>query len=83
MARGTAGLAWHTDLAPIGHFLRGYPCRLLATFPRGLIGQSASALPSGSVVNLFGDGKSVINLDAEISDCALDLCVTEQQLDSP
>ena len=54
----------------------------MAIFPRGLIGQSTPALPSGSDVNLFGDGESVINLDAEIPDGALDLGVTEQQLDS-
>ncbi len=54
----------------------------MAIFPRGLIGQSTSALPSGSDVNLFGDGESVVNLDAEIPDGALDLGVTEQQLDS-
>ncbi|MDH3970491.1 MAG: hypothetical protein OEU56_26125, partial [Rhodospirillales bacterium] len=42
--------------------------QLLATFPRGLIGQSVSALPSGSAVDLLGDVKSIIDLNSEISD---------------
>ena len=55
----------------------------MATFPRSLIGQSASALPSGSDVDLLGDGESIIYLDAEISDGALDLRVPQEQLDGP
>ena len=37
----------------------------------------------GSNVGLLGDGQSVIDLDTEIANRALDLGVTEQQLDGP
>ena len=43
-------------------------------------GPSVSALPGRLDVNLFGDSQRVINLYAEVSDRALDLGVTEQQL---
>src|SRR3546814_7087 len=43
-------------------------------------GQSVSALPQSSDVDLFGYGESVIDLDAQIADSALDLAVTEQEL---
>ena len=36
-----------------------------------------------SDLDLFGDGKRVIDLDTEIANRALDLGVTEQQLDGP
>ena len=36
-----------------------------------------------SNVGLLGDGQSVIDLDTEIANRALDLGVTEQQLDGP
>ena len=41
-------------------------------------GEAGLLRPGSSEVNLFRDGKGVINLDAEISDCALDLGMTEQ-----
>jgi hypothetical protein len=44
-------------------------------------GQSMSALPSDSDINLFGNSERVINLDAEIADRAFDLGVAEQELD--
>jgi hypothetical protein len=47
-----------------------------------LIGQSMSALPGISDVNLFRYRKGVINLDAKISDGAFDLGVAEQKLHS-
>ena len=43
-------------------------------------GQSMSALPFISDVNLFRNLKGIINLDAEISDGTLDLGVSQQQL---
>ena len=39
-----------------------------------------SALPRFSDIDLFGYGERVINLDSEIADRALDLCVTQQEL---
>jgi hypothetical protein len=33
-------------------------------------GQSLSALPFGSDINLFSNGEGVIDLDAEVSMCA-------------
>ena len=41
-------------------------------------GQSMSALPSSSDINLFCYRERVVDLDAEITDRALDLGVTEQ-----
>jgi hypothetical protein len=38
---------------------------------------------SASNVDLFGYRESIINLDTEIADRALDLGMTEQQLDGP
>ena len=46
-------------------------------------GQSISALPVTSDVNLFGNVEGVINLDAQVSDSAFNLGVTQQQLDGP
>ena len=43
-------------------------------------GQSVSALPGNSDINLFGNSERVINLDAKIADRALDLSVAEQEL---
>jgi hypothetical protein len=43
-------------------------------------GQSATALPRYSDVNLLGDREGVIDLDAEVSDRALHLGVPEEQL---
>jgi hypothetical protein len=44
---------------------------------RNPIGQSKSALPSRSDVQLFSKGQGVIDLDSEISDGALDLGMAE------
>jgi hypothetical protein len=48
-----------------------------------LVGQSMSALPGNSDINLFCYGQGVIDLDAEVSDGAFDLGVAEQKLHSP
>lgn len=45
-------------------------------------GQSISALPVGSDVNLFGNVEGVINFDTQVSDSAFNFGVTQQQLDS-
>ena len=47
-----------------------------------LVGQSMSALPGNSDIDLFRYGQGVINLDAEVSDGA-DLGVAEQELHRP
>jgi hypothetical protein len=41
-------------------------------------GQSASALPDGSDINLFGNGKRVVNLDAEVTDGTFNFRMSEQ-----
>ncbi len=46
-------------------------------------GQSVSALPSSSDVNLLGDHEGIIDLDTEVSDGALHLCMAEEQLYRP
>ncbi len=51
----------------------------MATSSRCPTGQSTSALPSSSDVDLLGDRESIIDLYALIPDGALDLCVAEQQ----
>jgi hypothetical protein len=43
-------------------------------------GQSYSALPGSSDINLFSYGESVVDLNAEIAHRALDLLVSQQQL---
>jgi hypothetical protein len=48
-----------------------------------LVGQSISALPGNSDINLFCYGQGVIDLDAEVSDGAFDLGVAEQKLHGP
>ena len=48
-----------------------------------LVGQSMSALPGNSDINLFCYGQGVIDLDAEVSDGAFDLGVAEQKLHGP
>ena len=40
-----------------------------------------SALPHFSDVDLLRYGKRIIDLNSEITDCALDLSVAEQELD--
>jgi len=47
------------------------------------VGQSMSALPWYSDINLFSDGKCIINLNAEITNRAFDLRVAQKQLDGP
>lgn len=42
-----------------------------------------TAPPRCSDVDLFGDGKRVIDLDAEVSDGALHLGVAKEQLNRP
>ena len=46
-------------------------------------GQSASAPPSGSDINLLSNREGVIDLDAQVSDGALDLAMAEEQLYRP
>lgn len=47
------------------------------------VGQSMSALPGISDVDLFRYRQGIIHLDAEVSDGAFDLSVAEQELDGP
>ena len=47
------------------------------------IGQSVAALPVASDVELLGNIESVIEFDAEVSDGAFHLGMSEQQLDRP
>src|ERR1043166_6759834 len=54
-----------------GQYRQIYPGR---TFPH---------CPCRSDINLFGNGEGVVDLNAEVSDGALDLGVAEQELDSP
>ena len=56
--------------------------RLGTKLPK-LVGQSTSALPGNSDINLFCYGQGVINLDAEVSDGAFDLGMAEQELHGP
>jgi hypothetical protein len=44
------------------------------------VGQSLSALPLISDVNLLGNSQGVVHLDTQIPDCALDLLVTQKKL---
>lgn len=46
-------------------------------------GQSMSALPGTSDINLFRYCQGVIDLNAEISHCAFDLGMPKQELDRP
>src|SRR5688572_4403692 len=48
-----------------------------------LMGRAFPPCPGSLDVNLLGYGEGVVNLDAQIPHCALDLCVAEQQLDGP
>ena len=45
-------------------------------------GQSASALQQFSDVDLLGNRERVVDLDAEVPHCALDLGVTKEQLNA-
>ena len=46
-------------------------------------GQSVSALPQESDVNLFGDSEGVIHLDTQVADSALDFAMAKQELNGP
>jgi hypothetical protein len=46
-------------------------------------GQSVTALPRCSDVDLLGDGERVVNLDAEVPDRALHLGVAKEPLNRP
>ena len=48
-----------------------------------LVGQSMSALPGNSDIDLFCYGQGVIDLDAEVSDGAFDFGMAEQELHGP
>src|SRR6266567_9575882 len=56
-----------------------HPSSTLPKLPK-LVGQSMSALPGNSDINLFRYGQGVIDLDAEVPDGAFDLGVAEQKL---
>src|SRR5262245_43913338 len=49
--------------------------------PTGRKGRTGSALPSSSDVDLFRDRDSVIDLNSEVPDGALDLGMAQQELD--
>src|SRR4051812_23038217 len=63
-------------LLPKGDIRRPY------SLPSG-VGQGIAALPIDSNINLLSYRESVVDLDTKISDCALDLCVTQQYLHCP
>lgn len=46
-------------------------------------GQSVSALPQKSDVNLLGNSKGVIDLDIKVADGALNFRMAKQELDGP
>jgi hypothetical protein len=46
-------------------------------------GQSTSALPPSSDINLLSDGKCIINFNAEVTNRTFDFRVTQEQLDGP
>src|SRR5258707_13211995 len=56
---------------------------LIGTKLPKLVGQSMSALPGNSDIDLFRYGQGVIDLDTEVSDGAFDLGVAEQELHGP
>ena len=56
---------------------------ILAKTLLGLIGQSASALPLGSDVDLLSNSESIVNLYAEIADSTLDFRMPQEQLHGP
>jgi hypothetical protein len=59
------------------------PLELRAATSLARCGQSVTALPLRSDVNLLGDGERVIDLDAEVPDRALDLGMAKEQLNRP
>ena len=52
----------------------------MARLGRSRLGRACPLCPSISDIYLLGDRQGVVNLDAEITHCALDLGVTKQQL---
>jgi len=46
------------------------------------VGQSTAALPANSDVDFLRDLDCIIDLDAEVTNRAFNLCVPKQQLDS-
>jgi hypothetical protein len=71
---------WETERCRMAELPR--PSSTLPKLPK-LVGQSMSALPGNSDINLFCYGQGVIDLDAEVSDGAFDLGVAEQKLHGP
>jgi hypothetical protein len=57
--------------------------RFLALLGLARRGRALPLCPGTADVNLFGDGECVIDLDAKIAHCALDLFVPQQKLYSP
>ena len=55
-------------------------CRLWGHKLSWVSGQSMSALPPMSDVDLLGNGKCIIHLDAKVSNRAFDLAVAKKQL---
>ena len=55
----------------------------LGTEPTIIGGQSASALPLSSDVDLLGNGQGIIYFDAQVSNGAFNLRVPKQELDGP
>lgn len=59
---------------------------LVRSWPKSAVvgmGRARSLCPSISGINLFSYGEGVIDLDAEITDRALDLGMPEQKLHRP
>ena len=54
---------------------------VVGTKATGKEGGASLLCPGSSGIDLFGDGKSIVHLDAEISDSALDFAMPEQELD--
>ena len=61
------------------------PCRRAAFGPNRRLegGRACPLCPGISDINLFRYRKGIIDFDAEISDGAFDLCMSEQKLDGP
>jgi hypothetical protein len=71
-----------TAAAPIGA-----PCEIATSVVGAMLPMQAdwgaAAAPPISDVNLFRDRQCIVNFDAEVTNGAFDLRVTEQQLDRP
>src|ERR1700693_3693353 len=61
-----------------GHLTR--QCLFMARNCRSWLGRACPLCPSNSDINLFCYGQGIIDLDAEVSDGAFDLGVSEQKL---